>query len=198
MGVVNEAIEDGVGVGGIADHVMPGGQGKLRSDDRGAASISLLEDFEQVMTGAGVEGLEAEIVKDEEVGAAEGFDETGMASVAAGEREILVELGPAMIEDGAVVAAGLLADGASKPAFADAGGADESKIVVGVDPFAFCELLEQGAVQTAYGAVVDVLNAGLLAQPGGAQARGEGLSLRQEVSRSRSSASQSACGRSFA
>ena len=30
MGVVNEAVEDGVGVSGVADHVMPCGQGKPR------------------------------------------------------------------------------------------------------------------------------------------------------------------------
>jgi hypothetical protein len=52
MGVVNEAVEDGVGVSGVADHVMPCGQGKLRGDDRGPAAVSLLEDFEEVMTGA--------------------------------------------------------------------------------------------------------------------------------------------------
>jgi hypothetical protein len=120
MGVVNEAVEDGVGVSGVADHVMPCGQGKLRGDDRGPAAVSLLEDFEEVMTGAGFEGLEAEVVEDKEIGPAEGLDETRMPAVASSERQILTELGPAMIEDGTVVAAGFLADGAGKPAFADA------------------------------------------------------------------------------
>jgi hypothetical protein len=65
-----------------------------------------------------------------------------------------------MTEDGAIVAAGFVADGASEPAFADAGWADEGEIVVGV------------AVRR--------------------------LSRRHEVSLSRSRASQSACGKSFA
>ena len=64
MGVVDEAIEDGVGVGGIADDLMPGGDGKLRGDDRRSAPIALFEDFEQVVTGAGVERFEAEVVED--------------------------------------------------------------------------------------------------------------------------------------
>jgi hypothetical protein len=51
-----------------------------------------------------------------------------------------------MIDGGTVVAAGLLANGASEPTFADARWADQSQIVVGVDPLAFGELLEQGAV----------------------------------------------------
>ena len=39
---------------------------------------------------------------------------------------------------------------------ADAGGADQGQIVVGVDPFALNELLEQGAIETSGGAIVDV------------------------------------------
>ena len=70
-----------------------------------------------------------------------------MSPVASGEHEVAAKLGPAMVEDGAIVAAGFVADGASEPAFADAGRADEGEIVVGVDPFALRELLEQGAVQ---------------------------------------------------
>jgi hypothetical protein len=103
-----------------------------------------------------------------------------------------------MIEDGAIVAAGFLADGAGEPTLADAGWADQGQIVMGVDPFALRELLEQGAVQTADGAIVDVLDARLLAQFCGAQPPVRRLSFRHEASRSRSRASQSACGKSFA
>ena len=46
VGVVNEAIEDGVGVGGIADDLMPSGDGKLRGDDRRSAPIALFEDLQ--------------------------------------------------------------------------------------------------------------------------------------------------------
>jgi hypothetical protein len=72
------------------------------------------------VTGAGVERLEAEVVENEEIGAAEGFYEARMTPVASCERQVLAELRPAMIEDGAIVATGFLADGASQPALADA------------------------------------------------------------------------------
>ena len=62
--------------------------------------ITLFKDFEQIVTGAGVEGLEAEVVENEEIGAAEGFDQARMAPVASGERHVLAEFWPAMIEDG--------------------------------------------------------------------------------------------------
>ena len=134
---------------------------------------ALFEDFEQIVTGAGVEGLEAEVVEDEKVGSAERFDKARMSPIAPGERQVLAQLRPAMIEDGAIVAAGFLADGAGQPALADAGRADQGQIVVGVDPFALGELLEQGAIETAGGAIVDVFDARLLTQFGGAQPRRE-------------------------
>jgi hypothetical protein len=104
---------------------------------------------------------------------AEGFDEARMAAVASGEREILAEFWPAMIEDGAIVAAGFLADGTGQPALADAGRADQGQIVAGVDPFALGELLEQGAVETPGGMIIDIFDARLLTQFGGAQPRRE-------------------------
>jgi len=76
------------------------------------------------VTGAGVKWFKAEVVEDEEIGAAEGFDQARMATISSAERQVLAELRPAMIEHGAIVAAGLMADGASQPAFADAGWAD--------------------------------------------------------------------------
>jgi hypothetical protein len=169
MRIVDEAVQDGVGVSGVANDLMPGGQGELGGDDRRPTAVSLLENFEQIVTGAGVEGFEAEVVENEQIGAAEGFDEARMAAVASGERQVLAELWPAVIEDGPIVATGFLADGAGQPALADAGRADQGQIVVGVDPVALRELLEQGAVETSGGAIVDVFDARLLTQFGGAQ-----------------------------
>ena len=70
-----------------------------------------------------------------------------------------------------------MAERRGQPALADAGWADERQIVVGIDPFALCQLLEQGAVKTAGIAIVDVFDAGLLAQFGDAQPRREALVL---------------------
>jgi hypothetical protein len=80
-----------------------------------------------------------------------------------------------VIEDGSIVATGFLADGASQPAFADAGWADQVQIVVGLDPVALGEPLEQGAIETTGGARVDVFDARLLAELCGAQARRQAL-----------------------
>ncbi len=57
VGVVDEPIEDGIGIGRIADHVMPRRHGQLASDDGGAPAVAVLEDFEEGMAGLIVEGL---------------------------------------------------------------------------------------------------------------------------------------------
>jgi hypothetical protein len=46
---------------------------------------------------------------------------------------------------------------------------------VGVDPLAAAELVEQRAIEAASGAVIDVLDDGVMAQPGIAQSGGEAL-----------------------
>ena len=52
MCIVHEAVQNGVGISGVANDLMPGGQRELGGDDRRSAAVSLLEDFEEVMTGA--------------------------------------------------------------------------------------------------------------------------------------------------
>ena len=98
MSIVDEAVQNGVGVSGVANDLMPGRQRELGCDDRRSTAIPLFEDFEQIVTGAGVERLEAEVVENEEIGAAEGFYEARMTPVASCERQVLAQLGPAMIE----------------------------------------------------------------------------------------------------
>jgi hypothetical protein len=63
----------------------------------------------------------------------------------------------------------------TQPTFADSGWAADQKIGVFFDPLALRKLLEQRAVKAARGAIVDILDASLLTQLGGAQAHDEPL-----------------------
>ena len=119
--VVNDAIEDGVGIGGIADQLVPFVDGDLAGDDGRSAAIAFFENLEQVMTSGGIERLEAPVVEDEQLHAAECTLDAGIATIAAGEREIGEQLGNALVEDGTIVATGFVAERRGKPAFADAG-----------------------------------------------------------------------------
>jgi hypothetical protein len=86
MGVVNQAVEDGVGIGRVADEGMPFIDGDLAGKDRRAAAITFLEDFVEITPGAGVERFEAPIVENEELDAGKAAQDAGVAAVTAGER----------------------------------------------------------------------------------------------------------------
>src|SRR6266542_646051 len=69
--VMDEAVEDRVGVGRIADQLMPAIDWQLAGDNGGAAAVAVIEDLEKVMTGGGVERLETPIIEDEQIDTAE-------------------------------------------------------------------------------------------------------------------------------
>jgi len=53
-----------------------------------------------------------------------------------------------------------------EPTLADADRPAQDQILMGIDPGTLGELLEQCAVEAARGAVIDILDGGLIAQPG--------------------------------
>jgi hypothetical protein len=55
--VVNDAIENGVSVGGIADQLVPFVDRDLAGDDRRSPTVAFFEDFEKVMAGGGIPRL---------------------------------------------------------------------------------------------------------------------------------------------
>ena len=72
-----------------------------------------------------------------------------VAPVATGERERGEQTRHAVIEDGQIFPAGLVAERAGEPAFADAAGAGDQQIVPRADPVAGGELEEERAVEPA-------------------------------------------------
>src|SRR5947208_11142003 len=125
MGVVDEAVENGVGIGRVSDDLMPFVDRDLAGQDGRAASVAFFEDLVEIAAGTAVERFEAPIVEDQELGTVEAAHDAGVAAVATGQGEIGKELGDAVIEHGAIVATGLVAEGAGKPTLADAGRARE-------------------------------------------------------------------------
>ena len=64
--VVNDAIENGVSVGGITDQLVPFVDWDLAGDDRRSPTVAFFEDFEEVVAGGGVERLKTPIIDDEQ------------------------------------------------------------------------------------------------------------------------------------
>ena len=125
MGVVNDAIEDGIGQRRIADDLVPTVDRHLAGDHDGTGVISVLDDLQQIAALLGVQRLGAPIVEHQQIDAGERVQMFCVSSVTAGEREGGEQARHAVIEDGQVFPAGLLAEGASEPAFANAAGAGD-------------------------------------------------------------------------
>lgn len=62
VSVVNQAIEYGISVSWVVYELMPFGNWKLAGDECRATTVAVFEDFEQIMTGIGVDSLEAPII----------------------------------------------------------------------------------------------------------------------------------------
>src|SRR5258708_30003404 len=70
VGVMDQAVEDGVGVGGVADQRVPLIDGELAGDDGGAMAVAVLEDLQEVVAGWRVERLASPVGPEEGVRAA--------------------------------------------------------------------------------------------------------------------------------
>ena len=140
---------------------MPLIDGELAGDDGGAVAVAVLEDLQEVVAGRGVERLEAPVVEDEKIDAAERAQQARVAAVTARQGQIAEQSRDALIEHGAIVAAGFVAERRGEPALADAGRAADQEIDAVADPATLNEAGEQRTVEPARGAVVDVLDARL-------------------------------------
>ena len=173
IGVVDDAIEDGVGESGDPDQIVPAVDGNLAGDDERAPVVAVLDDFEEIARLVGRERFGSPIVEDEQFDARQGAQEPGVARIAMGDGQIGEEPGHAGVENGDVFSASLVAERAGEPTFAQAGRPGHEQIAALGDPVAGGELEEQGAVEPARTLIVDVLDAGGMTQAGDPGARFE-------------------------
>ena len=146
---MDEPIEDGVGDGRVGDHFVPVIDRQLAGHDGRAAIVPIIDDLQQIATLILGQGRERPVVEDQELDAGQRFEQTPITTIAAGQRQSLEQPRHALIEHGAIVAAGLVAERTRKPALADTGRADDDQVLVPVDPVAGGEFLEQRLVETS-------------------------------------------------
>jgi hypothetical protein len=84
VGVVQDAIADGVGQGGLAEVVVPLGGWQL-ARDRGAAAVAVFENLEQIPALLILD--EAPVVEDEDVKAGELGEQADVGAVGEGQDE---------------------------------------------------------------------------------------------------------------
>src|SRR5664280_2520404 len=166
VSVVNEAVQDRVAQGGIADDVVPMFDGDLAGNDGRGATVAIIKDLQQVAPFGRTENRQTPIIENEELNAPEGFEQATIAAVAASKSERLEQARDAMILDRTIVAAGLVAEGTGNPALAQAGCPCDEQVLIAADPVADDESGEDGAIDTAWRAQIDVFHACALAQRG--------------------------------
>ena len=64
VSVMDQAVEDGVSEGRVADDLVPGVDRELAGDDGGLAAVSVFENLEQVAAFNGCERGEAPVVEE--------------------------------------------------------------------------------------------------------------------------------------
>ena len=177
MCVVNEAVEDGICERWVADGFVPLVNGELACDDGGSAAVAVFEDFQQVTALRGGEDGEAPIVNDQHIHAGDGFEDAFMAAIATGQSKGLEHARRTLIEDGPPIPARLVAKGAGDPAFAQTGRPGYQQVLVPGDPAAIGKMRHDTAVKATWAAQVQILDAGILAQGGELQPRGQFLAV---------------------
>ena len=105
---MDDAIEDGVSEGGLANHLMPRLHGELTGNQRRAGPVAVLDDLHQVAPLAGGEPLRAPVVEDQQIGLGEYAEEAREAAIAVRQLEVGEEPWHARVVDCVSVAAGLL------------------------------------------------------------------------------------------
>ena len=97
IGVVDEAVKDRIGEGGVGDAGVPVLDRDLGGDQGSAAAVTIVEDLEQVFgLGAG-ERVAEPVVEDEQVGAGQGPQQLGIGAVSLSEFERLQQAGSAQV-----------------------------------------------------------------------------------------------------
>ncbi len=167
---MDDAVEDGVGERRDADHVVPAVDRNLAGDDQRALVITVFDNFEQIAGLLGRQRLRPPIVQDEQFGAGDRAQKARVTGIAMGDREIGEEPGNAGVKDGDIFPASLVSERASEPALAQAAGAGDEQIAPLGDPIAGGELEEQRPVEPARDLVIDILDAGVMAQACGSGA----------------------------
>ena len=146
VSVVDEAIEDGIGEGRLADEVVPGFDGELAGHQRRRAAMPLLDDLHEIASLTSGEAVGTEIVQNEQIDLGERTEETVEVAVTVRELELCEEARHARVVCSIALAAGPLSKGAGQP------GLSESTFPARADAFlgnraASRELLEESFVE---------------------------------------------------
>lgn len=173
MGAVQDAVEDSVGQRGFADVFVPVFDRQLAGDDRGSGVGAVVYHFQQIVPFALHQRRQAPVVKDEQIGLGERCQPLAEAPIGMRHLEFIEQSGNPDIKHGQPLPARLIAQRASNPGLAAAGGAGQDQVLLEANPVAAGKVRHLPLIQSATGSVIDVLDAGFLFELGCLQQPGQ-------------------------
>ena len=168
VAVVDQPIEDRICDGRILEVSVPLLDRELARDQGGLAVVAIVEDLQQVSTDRIGQWGESEVVDDDEIGFGELAQERRLVLQRGVTGELVDEPRKPEAADAVVGAASGMADGA-RDVTADTGGSGDEDVEVLGDPLESGDLTQAGAIETAGGLEVDVLDGRFLGELGPAQ-----------------------------
>lgn len=91
MGAVDDAVQDRIAEGGVADEIMPTIDGNLAGDQQGALLVAVIDDFEQIPALLGGERLRPPVIDDQQLCAFQGCEHPGQPAFAACRGEVALQ-----------------------------------------------------------------------------------------------------------
>ena len=139
--------------------------------------MAVFEDFQKITPLRGGEDCKAPIVNDQDLHAGDGFENALMSPITTGEGKGFEHAWRTLIEDRSPVRTSLVAKSAGDPAFAEARRSGYQQVLMTRDPTAIRKKGHDTAVQTTGCAKIKIFDAGILAQGGELEARGQLLAV---------------------
>jgi hypothetical protein len=136
VGLMDEAIEDRVGEGGVSQIVVPMFDWQLTGDDGRAGADTIIEQLKQIRTCALIERSQSPVVQNDDVRSRPLRQALAESAIAMGDTKRLDETRQSNILRAEALAACLVAQGTSEPRFAAAGLAGQDHILGGTNPVA--------------------------------------------------------------
>jgi hypothetical protein len=116
---VDEAIEYGVGNGGIADVSVPIVDRQLGGDDGRSTAVSIIGDLQQIAPLLCGERCQSPVIEDQNLDARQALEQAGIASITSRQAKPFEHAWHALIEHRAIIATGSLAESTCNPGLAD-------------------------------------------------------------------------------
>src|SRR5712664_529111 len=181
VGMVDQAVHDGVAEGGIADALVPVFHRHLTGEERGAPPRAILDHLQQIAPFAIPDWRQPPVVEDQEIRFPKLREQLAVRAIASSDHEFGQEPGQSQIPDGIAMAAGAVPERTRQPALAGPGWTRDEQDAVLVDPVRAREPQQLGFVQATLHTKIHIFNRRGVAEPGELQEAGEASILAREM-----------------